>query len=173
MSGPWRWTLLALAVAVCVHLAFVWATPRVLMRVAMRKLAEQAGTNVAAYPPRADEDARAIVRPSPDLLYASCVFDLRDGPVRLAADVPDAYWSLSLYAADTDDFFIVNDRSADAPRVELVLVRAGDAAAAPAGARVVESPSSRGVALVRTLVDRDEREPALDAVRRSFRCGRP
>lgn len=173
MKGTWRWTLAAVALAALVHFAFVWATPRVLMRVAMDRLSAQAGSNVALYPPRADAESRAIVRPSPDLLYASCVFDLSEGPIRIAADVADGYWSLSLYAANTDNFFVVNDRSAESGRVEIVLVPAGDAAAAPEGVRVVESPSDRGIALVRTLIDRDERQPELDAVRRSFRCGRP
>lgn len=173
MRGAWRWTLLALAIAASVHFAFVWATPRVLMNVAMEKMAAESGRNVAIHPPRADADARTIVRPSPDLLYASCVFDLADGPIRVASEVARGYWSLSLYAANTDNFFVVNDRTAGASHVELVIVPAGDAAAAPAGARVVESPSSRGIALVRTLVDEEARLPELEAVQRSFRCGRP
>ena len=61
----------------------------------------------------ADENARAIVRPSPDLLYAGCAFDLADGPLRIQATVPrDTYWSLSMFAANTDNFFVVNDRAA-------------------------------------------------------------
>lgn len=170
MKSSWRWTLATLALAALVHQAALWAVPRVVMATAMERLSADTGANAATYPPRADADARAVVRPSPDLLYASCVFDLRDGPVRLRADIPDTYWSLSLYAADTDNFLVENDRTTGAKSVDLVLAPRGAQVALPAGARLVESPSSRGVALVRTLVDRDEREAELDAARRTFRC---
>lgn len=171
MRRAWPWTLAALALAAAVHLAAVWAVPRVIMSAAMHGMIERGGVNTAYFPPRADENARAIVRPSPDLLYASCAFDLGAGPVRLTADVPDAgYWSLSLFAANTDNFFVVNDRSAGAARVDIVLAPAGKPVTAPPGARVVESPTSRGIVLTRTLVDREERVPALDAARRTFRC---
>lgn len=171
MKRAWPWTLAALGLAAVVHVALVSAVPRVILSVAMHRMIEQGGVNAAYFPPRADATSRAVVRPSPDLLYATCAFDLGGGPVRLTAEIPDAgYWSLSLFAANTDNFFVVNDRTAGGRRVDVVLVRAGDAVTAPPGARVVESPSGRGIALTRTLVDREERAPGLDAARRTFRC---
>lgn len=165
------WTLAALALAAVVHVGVVWAIPRVIMSVVVRGMTERGGVNAAQFPPRADATSRAIVRPSPDLLYAACAFDLGDGPLRLTAEIPAAgYWSLSLFAANTDNFFVVNDRTAGGPRVDVVLVRAGASVTAPPGARVVESPSARGVVLTRTLVDREERVSELDAARRTFRC---
>lgn len=165
------WTIATLALAALVHLATVWAVPRVIMAEAMRRLADQGGVNTAWFPPRPDATSRAIVRPSPDLLYGACAFDLRDGPLQLSAEVPGgSYWSLSLFAANTDNFFVVNDVTAGSSHVDVVLVEAGSTTAPPTGARVVESPSRRGIALTRTLIDRDDREPALDAVRRTFRC---
>ncbi|MCU0670784.1 MAG: DUF1254 domain-containing protein [Myxococcota bacterium] len=173
MRRAWPWTFAALALAAAVHLAVVWSVPRVIMAEAMRRMIEAGGVNAAHFPPRVDATSRAIVRPSPDLLYASCAFDLGDGPVRLTADVPDAgYWSLSLFAANTDNFFVVDDRDAggDGARVDLVLVKAGAQANAPPGARVVEAPTTRGIVLTRTLIDGEERVPFLDAARRTFRC---
>jgi uncharacterized membrane protein len=165
------WTLATLALAALVHLAAVWAVPRVIMAEVMRRMADQGGVNAAWFPPRPDATSRAVVRPSPDLLYATCAFDLRDGPLQLSAEVPEgSYWSLSLFAANTDNFFVVNDLTAGGSHVDVVLVEAGTPPPPQAGARVVESPSRRGVAMTRTLIDREDREPALDAVRRTFRC---
>jgi uncharacterized membrane protein len=61
----------------------------------------------------------------------------------------DAYWSLSLYAANSDNFFVIDDREARMG-AEITLVRRGRAH--PEGASmVVESPTTRGVALIRRL----------------------
>lgn len=170
--GPWL--AAALAGAALVHVAVLYAVPRLIMRVALRGVAHEYGVNTAGFPPRADETARTIVRPSPDLLYSVCAFDVADGPVRVAATVPpDTYWSVALFAADTDNFFTLNDRQVaetGAPTVELVLVAPGHAVDVPPGARRVEVPTTRGLVLTRTLIADDGRLPALDAARRAFAC---
>lgn len=170
--GGWgRWLLLALVVAVVAHALTVWLVPRVVMRIATQTMAEREGFNRAVFPPRADENARAIVRPSPDLLYAGCAFDVAAGPLRIQAVVPaDSYWSLSMFAANTDNFFVVNDRKASAGTVDLVLAAAGTQVALPAGATLVEAPSTRGIVLTRTLIASAERLGELDEARRRFTC---
>lgn len=171
-SAGWvRWLLLALGVAVVTHAATVWLLPRVVMTVATEGMAENAGFNHAVYPPRADETARTIVRPSPDLLYAGCAFDLSAGALRIRAAVPrDTYWSLSMFAANTDNFFVVNDRGAASGAVDIVLAQVGSAVAVPDGATLVEAPSARGIVLTRTLIASAQRVAELDEARRRFSC---
>ncbi len=166
------WVGAVLVGAALVHVVAVWAIPRVIMLGTMVALARQQGCNVAVYAPRADETARAVVRPSPDLLYSLCVYDVADGPVQITADVPrDTYWSVSMFAANTDNFFVLNDRQATGGRVALVLAPPGAAVEVPDGAVRVDAPSTRGIVLVRTLVSDEARLAELDAVRRTFRCG--
>lgn len=166
-----RWLLLALVVAGVAHVLTLWLLPRVVMRVATNTMAEREGFNRAVFPPRADETARTIVRPSPDLLYAGCAFDVASGPVRIKAVVPkDTYWSLSMFAANTDNFFVVNDRNAAAGTVDLVLAAPGSNVALPQGAVLVEAPSTRGIVLTRTLIVRADRLGELDEARRRFTC---
>lgn len=171
-TGWGRLLLLALVVAVVAHVLTVWLLPRVVMRVATGTMAERDGFNRAVFPPRADENARAIVRPSPDLLYAGCAFDVASGPLRIQAVVPkDTYWSLSMFAANTDNFFVVNDRKASSGAVDIVLAPPGSTKVAlPPGATLVEAPSARGIVLTRTVVASPDRLGELDASRRRFTC---
>jgi uncharacterized membrane protein len=138
----------ALAIAVVSHFVFINAAPRVMMDVAIKRVS--AGTaNQWRFADRVTPLSRQIVRPSPDFAYSACSFDLSDGPVVITATPWNAYWSLSLYAANSDNFFVIDDREARYG-AEITLVRAGRAH--PEGASmVVESPSQRGIALIRRL----------------------
>lgn len=138
----------ALLIAVVTHFAAVHAMPRVLMNAAIERLGAE-GFNVWRLADRVTENSRRIVRPSPDFAYSACVYDLRDGPVLITAAPWTSYWSLSLYSANSDNYYVIDDREARYG-AEVTLVRRG--ARRPEGASaVVESPSTRGVALIRRL----------------------
>lgn len=144
MKGAHIWTILI--VAFVVHVALINFFPRVVMNA----LIERAGVaNHWRAPERVTPQSRAIVRPSPDFAYFACPYDLDDGPVTVDVAPWDAYWSLSLYGANSDNYFTLNDREAR-DGAEIVLMRAGRAPP-DTSARVVESPSARGIALVRRL----------------------
>lgn len=170
-----RRVLALLALAVATHLLAVWALPRVIMaRLAgSASTAEKSGVYL---PPMTDHRQRRIVMPSPDLLYATCAFDLRERGLSIRADPRRAghegYWSIALYASNSDNFYVVNDRQAGDPPLHLVLRRAGDAATPlPAGATLVTSPSARGLLLMRVLVGDYARDAAVvEAARRTLRC---
>ena len=143
-----KYILGALIVAALVHFAAIFTVPRVLMNVAMERIGA-GGANVWHTTGRVTAASRQIVRPSPDFAYSACVFDLTEGPVIITATPWDDYWSLSLYGANSDNFFVIDDREAHYG-AEITLVRKG--AAHPEGASmVVESPSARGIALIRRL----------------------
>lgn len=143
-----KYVLGALIVGAIVHVALIFATPRVLMHVAMSRIGAP-GENAWHLGDRVTAASRQIVRPSPDFAYSACVFDLSEGPVVITATPWDAYWSLSLYGANSDNFFVIDDREAHYG-AEITLVRRG--AAQPEGASmIIESPSARGIALIRRL----------------------
>lgn len=144
--GKYVWT--AIFVAIAVHLAAINFMPIGLMNVAYQRVG--AGhTNEWHVADRVTPLSRNIVRPSPDFAYSACAYDLSRGPVVISAAPWNAYWSLSLYAANSDNFFVIDDREARYG-AEITLVRAGQPH--PEGAsQVVESPSGRGIALIRRL----------------------
>ncbi len=185
---PWqRWLALGLTVAVLAHLLTVWALPRLIMREAMTRIGEETALQARAQgapsaatgvylPPPTDHTQRRIVMPSPDLLYATCALDLRGGPQRITAQVAHPrYWSVALYGANSDNFFVVNDRKTAEPgRLDLWVVAPGaDRAtlAVPAGSKVVEAPSAKSLLLMRLLVTDDPADLAsAQLARESLRC---
>jgi uncharacterized membrane protein len=60
------------------------------------------------------------------------------------------YWSLSLYAANSDNFYVVDDREVR-NGAEITLVRRVPEDADDDGATFIVSPSTRGIALIRRL----------------------
>lgn len=170
MSGWGKYVLAALAIAVATHFAIIHATPRVLMGVAIERLGA-GGANLWRFADRVTPLSRAIVRPSPDFAYSACVYDLSQGPLTMRVARWDAYWSLSLYGDNSDNYFVVDDREAR-NGVEITLVRRGHRP--PDGAaRVIESPSSRGIALIRRLAPTLDDYNAARAVSQGDACGLP
>jgi uncharacterized membrane protein len=161
--------VIVLVSAVVVHLAVILSAPNLLMAVAFKRLsAEGAMVNQMIYPPRTTEASRAIVRPSPDLAYASCAFDLSKGPVRVKAAKASDYMSVSVYAANSDNIFAINDRQAP-DGVDLVIVGKGQVA--PTGAAiVVQSPTQRGIVLERRLAPSAQAFAAADMARKKGVC---
>ncbi|MEI9887029.1 MAG: DUF1254 domain-containing protein [Rhizomicrobium sp.] len=173
LARNWQWLAATLAVAVVVHVASVIAVPRLIMGRTMAVISKAGGINAMAFGRRPTAAARGVVRPSPDLLYATCVYDLdaAGGALRVrASGMPKTYWSVSLFDAATDNFHVVNDRQAKGGAVDFVIVAAG----APRIATplpVVVSPTARGLVLLRTLIDDDKRLAEIDAARRHAACG--
>lgn len=169
-----RWLLpllFGLIVAGIAYEAALVATPRVLMAAAVRRVSALGGINVFRAAPLATASARTIVRPSPDLAYSSCVFDLTEGPVTIeVAPVPAPYWSLSVFDARTDVAFVRNNRGSGGGPIRIALANPGQNA--PPGIETVRVEGARGIALIRILVEDRTRFAAIDAARRESRCGR-
>jgi uncharacterized membrane protein len=109
----------AIVVALFVHAATVFMLPHFIMAQTMRKIVRDGVYNVVRHVARADEHSRVVVRPSPDLLYSICPFDLSKGDLRVQAQVPPGtYWSVSVFDADTNNIFVENDRQARSGTVD-------------------------------------------------------
>ncbi len=161
------WLGVTLAIAAAVHVGSVYLVPSAIMRLATARMGD---VNAIHHGKRVDAESRGVVRPSPDLLYSTCPFDLSDGPVHVTAPVPPAtYWSVSVFDADTNNFYVRNDRQIRRS-VDFYLARKGKAAGIPAGARIVTSPTARGLVLFRTLIADEDRFAEIDAARRQATC---
>ena len=169
MKTSVRFLSVLLLVAVITHLGTVLAAPYVLMDAAMDRISRQGKiVNRWSHPPRTSEKSRNVVRPSPDLAYSACVYDLKDGPVHVVVSAWDDYMSVSMFQHNSDNFFVINDRQAP-EGVDLMLIEQ-DAAHPPGATRVVESPSRRGIILQRRVAPTQERFDLAAAARQNDVC---
>lgn len=163
------WVALVAGIAMITYLIALYAMPGVLMRTAVGRLADRGGINQMAHAPMATAEARTIVRPSPDLAYSSCPFDLGKGAVTVTVmPVAAPYWSLSVYDSQTNAVFVRNDREIRGEPVRIAIARQGQTI--PAGYVPVWVDGNRGVALLRILVPNAAAFPAIDAARKASSC---
>ena len=163
--GPLLFGLLAAAAAAWAAISYL---PYGLMGIALDRLG-QGGVNRMSYANLATPERQPVVRPSPDLAYSSCPYDLSGGPVANdVAPVPGRYSSLSLFDAATDVIFVRNDVEADGKPYRIVVAR--DDQAVPDDAEVVRTGHDRGIALIRILLKDPAELAGLDAARRASSC---
>jgi len=166
-----RWippAALGIVLAILSGLFVLHATPHFLMGVALGRL-DKAGVNRFFHGPLATDRSRAIVRPSPDLAYSSCPFDLSKGPVLIdVAPTPAPYWSLSVFDRRTDVAFVRNNRDTGGASIRIALALRGQEV--PVGLETLWLDDERGIALVRILVESRDEFEAIDRARRASVC---
>lgn len=161
--------VLVLAVVFHVMTVMFYPTGR-LLALSVRGKKEGRKVNIMYHAPRVTAASRQVVRPSPDLIYSICSYDVSKRPLRITAPVPDTYWSLSLYASNTDNFFVINDRQVGSEELEVIVTGPDMDTPGEEKTRVVVSPSERGVALIRMLVSGEDQYAYLQDMQRQARC---
>lgn len=172
MNRPLKLALLFVGAAVVGHVGLVLAVPHVIMGAAIKRASKGGAViNEFQFGPRTTKDSRWVVRPSPDLAYSTCVYDLAGGPL-LVTSAPTAdhgYSSLSVFAANTDNIAVF-DSSQNPAGIRFVLAHKGQKV--PGGEKVVYSPSDRGIVLDRRLAPSVQLFALADQARRSDSCAR-
>ena len=141
--------------------------PNLMMEALYAVGSRQFGSNKMTVSPLPDATFRTVVRPSPDLLYASCIYNLEDGLVVIAAPIPDRYWSMQFYQMNTDNYAGITNQRDDRDRVGTVanvtLIGMDDSPHDYPG-EVIQSPTQRGMILLRAsaIGDRDRQQAALE-----------
>ena len=172
IARQWKWIAAALLIAIVVHVATLLALPKLIMMRTMGAITRLVAANTMLYPPQPTSRSRGVVRPSPDLLYSICIYDLAaaNGALRVSThDMPDTYWSVSIFDADTNNFYAQNDRQAGNGAADFLLLAPG-ASVPNDRLPVVIAPTSRGIVLFRTLIDHERRLAEIDAGRRNADC---
>lgn len=173
MSLWLRRLVIVLALATIFHAAAIWLLPSGIVALFTARSTERFGINHVATQGLPTDQSRSVVRPSPDLLYAVCLYDVSDHPLILESDLPDNYWSLSLFAANSDNFFAVNDRQVQGPHPRYLLARDAKPSGLPpdlAGLPVIQAPSKTGVVLFRNLVLDPKAIEAAEVAQKSAKC---
>jgi uncharacterized membrane protein len=147
----WNKPMIAgLLAAVLTFAGGIYAMPQMIMNVAIDRLS-LVGINTMHHANLSSPKNQPVVRPSPDLAYSSCPYDLSAGPVVVEVHpLANRYQSLSIFDAKTDVIFVRNDvQAAGKPyRIALALPEQQ----VPSGIEVVRTEYSRGIALIRLLL---------------------
>lgn len=94
-----------------------------------------------------------IPRANPDVMTSMCVYDSSDAPVEISSVDWPHYWSVSLFGADGDNFFVLNDELiGDDERFTLVI----DHRQKPDIKYAVKSPEPVGIMVFRRFVPSQE-----------------
>lgn len=167
-----KFTVSALVLAALVYVAALFALPSVIMGVVTSKIAQGGSVNVFSQMPLPTAKARSVVRPSPDLAYSVCIIDLSKGPIHITVPLTAPYTSVALYAANTDNYFVRNDRDTGGKSLDVIVLAPGaeKPAAMPQGAELVEAPSNKGLVLVRRVVESVDAFAAIDETRKLSVC---
>ncbi|MEO1489111.1 MAG: DUF1254 domain-containing protein [Pseudomonadota bacterium] len=164
-----RW-LGPLAVLIVTALGAHWATlayaPSVIMDRALQTLKDRGiAEHAFTTPQRITPQTQVVVRSSPDLFYSLCRFDFGGGveAVRLEMAAWPDYQSLSFFDAETNNFATIRKPGAG---VETFLL----APSLPNEAGYPQSPTTRGVILIRRLAPTQSQFEQAKAASRDDRC---
>ncbi|MDN3646405.1 DUF1254 domain-containing protein [Pontixanthobacter aestiaquae] len=140
----------SMVLGLATHFGIVHYAPSFIMDRAYTMLGER-GTAVHAFnlAPQMRPDTQSVVRPSPDLAYSACRFDLSAATngVRVKMAAYDAYSSLSFFDAETNNFRTVRGEG-EQREVFLFPPWLSDQTNA--------APSKKGIILIRRLAPTDE-----------------
>jgi len=158
------WSAVTISLAALFHLVGVWYLPRFITRAAINRVnqaAKREHYNQMIYSPIHSAGEDIIVLDNPDSMFSFAAYDVSEKPARIKCVVPntDNYWSISFYALNTDNFYVVNDRTAKAKALDLVIVKTNGKYQKIGDEEIVVAPSDKGVVLVRMMVnDRNNKE---------------
>ncbi len=166
------WIAATLVVAALMHIGSVYAVPPFIMHRVLAAMTSTAPFNTLRFGGQPTAQSRGIVRPSPDLLYSVCPYDLAqaNGALRVRAIVPrGTYWSVSAFDMQTDNYYVRNDRQTPSGTIDFLII-APHAYIQNNRLPVVVSPTNRGLVLFRTLINDEARLADIDNARRRASC---
>lgn len=166
---PWRGPLIVtLLVAALTLGAAVVAMPRLLMGVAIDRLST-GGINRMSHGDLATPERQPVVRPSPDLAYSACPYDLAKGPLLVDVHpVAGRYSSLSVFDGRTDVIFVRNDVEAKGQPYRVAIALPDQKV--DEGIETVRTDEPRGIALIRLLLTQPAELSQLQAERGKTSC---
>jgi uncharacterized membrane protein len=160
------WLLAAILLGGVVHLSTVLALPQAAKEDAYSRLVPLTPVNSVVPLPAPTPDKTIMPFMDPAFAAAVCRYDLTGGSLKLIAPVSQAYTSVTFYTRNSVAYYAINDRAAGRRSIELDLMTPAQHAQVPeeedvtaADRLIVESPSTRGLVVVRALAP----EPGLMA----------
>ena len=153
MRKLWPGLVLMLVAAAATHFLVLKSIPSFVMSKARTAFQDRGmPVNYWVGSSRITTQTQTVVRPSPDLAYVVCLFDVSDGPVSISAPAWDAYGSLSIFDGQTNNVYVTSLKASDAAPTGVIVAKnrysepGGNANGVP-----IVMIKGEGLALVRRL----------------------
>lgn len=163
-----KYFLIILLAAVFGYFATIFLTPYSILL--FIKFNSGSKMNVPVFTEEMTDKDRHVVMPNPDFLYTACGYNLWGSAIRVSGKLPEnTYGSIALYADNTLNYYIKNDRQAPDKSFDFILTRNKKDIEKYPGKEVIVSPSGMGTILTRILIDKPENIEELKKVQRSIK----
>lgn len=117
------WIIVAAVLAISVHIVTLIFVPGFMFERNLNRLAADFPNNKFFLLPR-EAQRRIFPEYPPDALFGICRFDLTAGPVALNANLPDTFWTLTVYSKSGKTLYTVTDQQSGTDTFSLKLAMA-------------------------------------------------
>lgn len=181
MRNTLFWIAVALLIGAIAHLSYVLIAPSFAMQRLIGGSQADAKMNQLVLLD-GPEQMRLLGETESEAVAAKCVFDIGKGQLSIAAEMPDAFWSLTLYSDKGADLYTINDRQAGTDKFKLTVKRAAsildllgpsdqtEAARALNDGWSVEIPEPHGIAVFWTALDYPEQRKQFTEILSRSSC---
>jgi uncharacterized membrane protein len=171
-------TLSGLVIAVGVHIAAILASPYLAEQDAFAKVQSTLTADKTQIIGATGGANTWLPRPDPAVAVATCAFDLRNGPMRVATRTGSLPLSFSFHKKTGGVFFAVTDRAAVRGELEIVAMTArqlDEARAAedendPSRDVRIVAPEIQGFVIVRVVAPAPSLRPQAEDMARAVSC---
>ncbi|GAA4643829.1 hypothetical protein GCM10023115_17890 [Pontixanthobacter gangjinensis] len=153
----------------------IYQAPRMVMSTIEDTIAQRAGGwNACWHNRQFGPVPGGAKRANPDSVVTLMAYDLFNGPVRVSGETWPDYWSMSLYQQNSDNYFVTNDRDIERGKFDFIIALPGhklpDHKFSAANTRRINSPTNKGIMLIRRFVKEEADMPALLENQDLMRC---
>ena len=163
-------TLLLIVLGFLIHLSFIYYFPYLKVWMIFQNAEALNSVNVAFNRDVPTANSREVIRPSPDLMYSGCGYDVTYNPLVIETSIPNTYWSVSFFSSNSDNFATLNNDQVNRDDITIYLFGPNSKPSEIKDGYVVVSPSNRGLMLIRQFIGNESNLDTLYEIQSSLEC---
>ncbi len=172
------WLLGGLVLSGIIHIAVILSLPALSATAAWDRVAAiEPGANATVLPPAKPGNPNPL-RLDPELAYAVCRIDLRNGPASVSGTLPQAFWSVAVYGRNGTVVYSTTNRDGIGTQLDLGLFNpaqtrllAEQKLDVAEGLLIVEAQEDDLVVLVRLAPPHPEMRARYEKALAGLKCG--
>ena len=162
--------LILITLGFLIHVGFIYYFPYLKVWMIFQNAEALSSVNVPFYRDVPTANSREVVRPSPDLMYSGCGYDVTYNPLVIKTDIPNTYWSVSFFSSNSDNFVTLNNDQINEESITIYLFGPDSKPSKIKDGHVVVSPSNKGLMLIRQFIGNGSDLDVLYEVQSTLEC---